>query len=207
MNIQFTRWQRFVGFLLVLQSHLRLQRIFNALQRLLKEEWRMPRMELPLFESPWEIQEYATARFEWRPDEMKVGKHKMPLDWITNPKIVQYKLDSGLVGDGDCDDIHNWWAACLRKLMGFWSKTVKRPQAVFTLSVVWKGGGHTTCVFNMWGVTYLVDYRIKVCPTKVNVTEWLVKTILETHAEGAPLRYFVFQDEKLRVLAANKEFL
>lgn len=202
MNYKFSLWQKILRALLYLQSWLRLQHVANALQRTLKGEWWKPKMDLPVFKTPQEIQEYMEQRYEWRPDQLIVGGKRIGLDYISNPRLVQAKLDMGTIGDGDCDDIHGWYAACLRKI----PHSGMRPTGVYTMSVVWKGGGHTVAVYTNGTLCYLVDYDIYFVGS-TDKTKWLVNQILDRYADGAPLRFFVFQDEKLRVVAANEKFL
>jgi hypothetical protein len=210
MNIKFTLWQKIVRAAIYVQSWLRLQVIGNAIQRTIKGEFLLPRKDLPVFKSPLEVEEYINSRFEWRPDQLKVGQKRIGLDYITNPRVFQAKLDSNVIGDGDCDDYHTWFAHCLQKIKEVYcghERMVQRPFLVNTLSFVWKGGGHTVAVYTLFGQLYLVDYGIRIVPTKVNRTEWLVNNILDRYADGAPLRFFVFQDTKLRVQACNEDYL
>ena len=71
------------------------------------------------------------------------------LDAKLEPKLTQ---DEYAGGDGDCDDYHNWFAACLR--------LVPKVEDVMLVSSGYKGGGHTTCCYRMDGQWYHVNYKI-----------------------------------------------
>lgn len=109
-----------IGLLLRLVYLFGLRGPSNNFQRRLAGEGKLPRVALLEADSPRAITAYAKAhRYVWRKDATRVGKKiMMPLDWVTHPEVFQAKLEQDPYpgGDGDCDDFHNWVAACLLKI-------------------------------------------------------------------------------------------
>jgi len=129
-----------------------LRRIVNGLQRLLNREPWWPRAPLPLFATPGDVEDYIRGRFAWRKDGTRLGGLFLPLDYVTHPEVFQAQLETEGGVDGDCDDHHFWVATVLQTVPGVaWAHT---------LSCVWKGGGHTTCLYEHNGVIRLFNYRI-----------------------------------------------
>ena len=137
---------------------LNLRGIGNAIQRRWKREHKAPRAELVHADSPQGIRQFALSmKYKWREDATRVGKKKLLLDWVSHPRVFQWRMEQDPFpeGDGDCDDYHNWFAACLRLL----------PEAVGVSNVMvvssgYPGGGHTTCAYEQNGKKYHVNYRI-----------------------------------------------
>lgn len=206
-----TSWGYFLGALIWLQSKFKLQHVANALQRTIKLEFLEEKFDIPMFNDPWEIEKFANENFQYRLDQLNLGKKKVSIDYVTNPLVVQGRmLKGGLVGD--CDDYHYWFLACLNVLRMNWLRTAVKPEEAGTLSVRWEGGGHTVTWFKRCGVVYLVDYRIKIVPKDfegkpVDPNDWILSKILSSHAEGAKLIYYVWQDANFSVLAVNKGYL
>lgn len=139
--------------LLRLAYALRLRWPFIWLQRLLKGELSAPREPLPThLKTPEEIYLYAKQRFKYRKDEARLGKWIVPMDWVTDPEVMQHRLNNPDDRDGDCDDIHFWAARMLQDCPG-----VSR---VYLCSSGFVGGAHTTCVYRYNDAWYHLDYRI-----------------------------------------------
>jgi hypothetical protein len=148
----------------------------------------MPRSRLFEGKTPNEIRDYATSNgYKWRRDETRVGGWLMPLDWVTHPEVFQAKLEQSPYpgGDGDCDDYHNWFAACLSKLPSV--------QRVYIVSSGYPGGGHTTCCFKQNGAWYHVNYNIAPIgdPNKIPqiVADWGDRK----HKKGNEVTFYVFE--------------
>jgi hypothetical protein len=143
------------GFFIKLAYLLRLRGPANSFQRWLKKEHKAPRVKLLEASTPQQIRDFAKEHgYKWRKDATRVGGWVLPLDWVTHPEVFQAKLkqDPYPGGDGDCDDYHNWFAACLRK--------IPSVEKVYVVSSGYPGGGHTTCCYKQDGKWYHVNYKI-----------------------------------------------
>ncbi len=109
-------------------------RVWTWLVRRLKGEHRAPRAEVPTFERVAELAEYLRARWDYRADELGgLRSH-----WITEPEVLQARLEGD--ADGDCDDAHAWSLAALDRCpdvqtaylleVGYWRDGRKRAHAV-----------------------------------------------------------------------------
>jgi hypothetical protein len=136
--------------------YLNFRGIGNAIQRRWKREHKDDRSELFRGKKPQSIRDFAVeSKYKWREDATRVGKKKLLLDWVSHPKVFQARMEKDPFpqGDGDCDDYHNWFAACLRLVPG--------TDNVMVVSVGYPKGGHTVCAYAYEGKKYLVNYRIQ----------------------------------------------
>ncbi len=180
--------QWWFGLWISLAYALRLRGLFNSLQRRLKGEHNLPRAELFKAKTPQEIRDFATSNgYTWRPDETRIGGWRMPLDWVTHPKVFQAKLESDGYpeGEGDCDDYHNWFAACLRLVPG-----VSR---VLVVSSGYPGGGHCTCAYELDGQKYWVNYRIQEIDDFNDIPQLTADWANERKGEGNDVTFYVFE--------------
>ena len=164
--------------------------IGNSLQRWLKGETKMPREDLVECKTPQQIRDHALYHgYKWRKDATRLGGKVFPLDWVTHPKVFQWKLtqDPYPQGDGDCDDYHNWFAACLRLLP---------PEAnisrVMVVSSGYPGGGHTTCAYEQNGRKHHVNYRIREIADFNDIPQ-IVADWSDKEATGVPVTFYVFE--------------
>lgn len=183
---------------------LRLRVVVNGLQRLIKGEPFAKRADkLHAFHTPEDMEHYAMERFKWRKDGSRLNKTLfLPLDYITNPLVFQVKLDDGVGVDGDCDDLHAWYASVLQNMSGV--------SEALLVSVVWKGGGHTVCLYQRQGFWHLLNYKITgtwrmdeaqaIARTIEEVLEW--KRAKDKLDELPKLRFCVAEtlDHKLRAV-------
>lgn len=188
-----------MNYLIRLFYFLRLRTLVNNLQRRLKGEHKLSKSKLIKVKTPQEVVDYAKLNgYKWRPDATRVGKYKLPLDWVTHPEVFQWKLEQDPFpeGEGDCDDIHGWYAHCFAKI-----SSVER---VARVSTVWKGGGHTTCVYKQDGQWYHCNYTIKKIDdpndAPADVLAWASK---KRDGEELKLVFYVFEDLDFRLLAVS----
>lgn len=120
---------------------LRLRGPFIRAQRWLAGENNAPKKPLPFLPTPEAVQAYMMSRFQYRPDEFRLFNSgiTIPLDWVSDPEVFQYRLESETLKDGDCDDIHFWAANMLLR--------VPEVVRVYLLSSGFRTGAHTTVVF------------------------------------------------------------
>ena len=119
-------------------------------------ENKAPRVPLPRFDTPEEVQTYVMAHFQYRKDqfELKLFKRRwlFMCDWVSHPEVFQGRLMDKTTRDGDCDDIHFWVANVL--------KDVPNVAEVYLLSSGFRGGAHATTVFKYKGQWKHFDYHI-----------------------------------------------
>lgn len=114
-----------------------------------------PRKELYHLPTPEAARDYVMDRFQYRQDELKLRKFNLviPVDWVSEPEVFQARLESKEKTDGDCDDIHMWAAVML--------SSMKEVTRLYLLSSGFKGGAHTTVVFQRKdGSWWHFDYNI-----------------------------------------------
>ena len=177
-----------IGFLLQLVYFLHLRGPANDFQRWLKREHKLPRVPLLVADSPRAIVAYAKEHgYIWRKDATRVGGLLLPLDWVTHPEVFQAKLEQDPYpgGDGDCDDYHNWVAACLRKI-----PTVEK---VYVVSSGYKGGGHTTCCYKQYGEWFHVNYQINAIKDPNDIPEIVAKWGTD-EGDKVKVTFYVFEE-------------
>ena len=91
----------------------RLVMVWTGIMRLLTGELWAKREPVLKFDTPQDVCEYVKAHFAYRGDEFIGAKS----DWITDPEVMQARLNSP-DKDGDCDDIHTWACAALALVPG-----------------------------------------------------------------------------------------
>lgn len=119
-------------------------------------EHKAPRVLLPVFNTPEEVQTYVMSHFQYRKDqfELKLFKRRwfFMCDWVSHPEVFQGRLMDKTTKDGDCDDIHFWVARALLDVPGV--------EEVYLLSSGFKGGAHATTVFLYKDQWKHFDYHI-----------------------------------------------
>ena len=198
--------RRWWGFWIRVFFWTKLRVIVNGGQRLWKREPWADRSDLLRFDTPQELETYVRARFKWRADATRVLGLLIPIDYVTNPRVVQSRLDQEGGGDGDCDDHHFWTASVLQLIPGVsWAHP---------LSCVWKGGGHTTCLYEYKGLIYLFNYRIGLmieAPSVKLAAQLAAQEVLKWHNdnldEGEPkaeaLKFWCLETTKHKLIATG----
>lgn len=190
-----------MGALIRLYFWTKLRILVNAVQRLWKKEPWEKKTPLPKFDTPKDVETYVRARFQYRLDQTRIGKWTIPIDYVTHPEVFQTRLEDEVQVDGDCDDFHFWVAQVL-------TQNVHGVEWAYPLSVTWKGGGHTTCLYKYKGLVYLFNYDIE-GPLEV---EDAPRCVLEWHNrqqewEGkAPAKrifYYVLETVNHRLISAT----
>lgn len=175
----------------------------NGLQRLLKGEPWADRAELPVFETPQQLEKFIAENFDWSADKI-LG---ISVDFNSNPKVTYARLlKLGNEKDGDCDDVHFFAAACLRLIPGVaWAHP---------LSCVWKKGGHTTCLYEYKGAKHLFNYEIgpfidaadleeAAAIAAERVLKWKNDNLDEGEERRDKLKFWVLETTKNRLLASS----
>ena len=147
---------RWYGFWLRVAFTLGLRKLTCKFMRRWKGEHKEKRTPVMLFESPEAIAAYISHYFQYRHDTIVLLLNKrryvFPVDWVTDPEVMQTRLENCLVEDGDCDDIHFWAARALC--------TVPGVSEIYLLSSGFNGGAHATTVFKYFGEWKHIDYRL-----------------------------------------------
>lgn len=190
----FIRW--WYSFWIKLAYKLGLRRWANNRQRALTGENKDQRVDKLLeVATPGEIRAYAKHHnYKWRKDATRIGGKAWPLDWVSEPEVFQWRLEQDPFpeGDGDCDDYHAWYAACLTK--------VPNVDKVILCSTGYPGGGHTTCAFKYKGDWFHVNYSV----AKINDPNDIPRIVAEwgTDAPKEPkVLWYVFEDLDFNALA------
>lgn len=171
---------------------LRLRRPFNSFQRWWKERG-AEKSPLFLADHPLDVLRFAKEhKFEWREDATRIGGWTVPLDWVSDPRVFQARLEKDPFpeGDGDCDDYHYWFATCVSKIPG-----VGR---VVLCSSGFRKGGHTTCAYEWEGGWWLVNYEV----SRIDDPNDIPRIVAEwARGEGAESLWHVFEDLEFNALA------
>lgn len=146
------------GFWIRIAYLLGLRRLSCAVGRWLSGENKVKKTELPKFESLEEIESYFSDLFQYREDKVQIQVNKgaaivFPLDWVSDPRVFQTRLEDSKTRDGDCDDAHFWFANVIQGMQGV--------EDVYLLSSGWPGGAHATVVFRHFGQWLHFDYKIR----------------------------------------------
>lgn len=107
--------------------------------------------DLPYYRTVYDVSRALSLGRRWRPDPLG-GK----LDVLSHPRKVQWKMDRGNGGIGDCDDHAIYWATAILQN--------NLAQRVY-LGTVWakrpsdkRGFGHVVCVWDDGRDIYWGDY-------------------------------------------------
>lgn len=165
----------------------RLRRPLNRLQRWINREGAAPTRQLADLKTPNDVRQ-RLMDFEWRRDETRIGGLAVPLDYVSDPMVVEARLHNRAVRDGDCDDAHHYAAVQLSRMKGV-SKALH-------VTIGYPGGGHMACVYEFENSWYLMNYdRVHALPDGPQQAE----AILMRWAghEGKEPRWFVFETPQL----------
>jgi hypothetical protein len=196
--MKITILQKILGWIIIAQSWLYLQVIWNKIMRFLSKEFLIKKARLIEFEDPWEMEKYLREHFTYRKDTIKIFKKLVKTDWVTHPKVVMRRLKERSITVGDCDDIHYLAAELLERIT-----SSSAPTDVFTVSVVYGGGGHTFCIFLWKGRWYKYDYKISLIGEGENVILDVVKDIMLTYGKGKKMIFYTVQRTNFRVVYSN----
>jgi hypothetical protein len=145
------------GFWIRVAYLLGLRRLSCWAGRWLAGDNKVKKTELPKFDDLEHVESYFDDLFQYRYDKILIEVKKgatifLPLDWVSDPRVFQTKLEDAKVKDGDCDDAHFWFAHAIQGMAGV--------EEVYLLSSGWPGGAHATTVFRFFGQWLHFDYRI-----------------------------------------------
>jgi hypothetical protein len=178
----------------------RLRLVVNEFQRLITLQFREPREDLPAFETPADVENYLKGRYDWGPDQLRLWRHRIPIDFSRRPEVFQARLTDGTVKDeGDCDDVHTWARQALEGVPGVaWAHL---------FSACWKGGGHTFCVYEYKARVYVFNYRIagplELVDVPAHMLDWTNNNREKDEEPVARLKWFVLETKRHRLLSAT----
>ena len=170
----------------------------NNRQRELKEK-EAPRSALLRANTPEEVVLFAHRNaYKWRPDATRVGGWMVPLDWISEAEVFQWKLEQDAFpeGDGDCDDRHYWSGRCFEEVPGV--------EHVMLVSVGYPGGGHTTCAFYRDGKWTHDNYGILPVENPLDIPQLVARWGTDAPKEPRVL-WSVFETLDFELLAVTPE--
>lgn len=156
-------------------------RLWSWFVRRLKGEHNAPRQPVPTFATVALLSEYLRARWDYRSDELGgLRSH-----WITDPEVLQARLDGK--GDGDCDDSAAWGLVALEKC--------PEVELAYLLEVGYRRDGkkraHATAVYrttaNGW---WLFDYGNRY---RVADAAGAVAKVVSLYGDASGARWYAFR--------------